>query len=334
MSNSTIHLGFWVNHDYSPVIGATLTTSIRWGNYLIAALSTLVSWSGVSAYSIISFYPHRRYASFPDKSLPDQQLQVLLRSPASMYDTLIDTIKLQRAWKGRSTKLKRRTIPLAIITGILICIFAAAGVLVAEVASKSYQQISVLTEPLDCGDFMPTGIDEPLGVNTSDLSHDYQARIDYLMLSAKKAREYTSLVYNGSSDQYHSTFKQERLPLKGKYVDCPWAVETKCLGRNGTEGPAYNMNTGHLGSHVHFGINAPAQNRVTYRKSVTCGVLDVSNFTLPPWTEVVNIGGASLNKSYIGYRLPTGRETAETTSYAINITKVVDSDATYSVRYV
>ena len=327
MSNSTVHLGFWINHDSPRVVGATLTTTIRWGNYLIAALSTLVTWGGISAWSIIAFYLHQRCASMSKKDLLDQQLQVLFRSPASPFDTLVDAIKLQRAWTGRLGKVARRTIPLAVLAVALLAMLSTAGVLVAEVASNTYQQVTVLAKPMDCGDFVPQGLDEVEGKH-------FQDRVDYLMLSAKRAREYTSLVYNGSREQHHSSFTQPILPFTGKYVDCLWDLGTRCLGPNGTTGPAYNMDSGQLDSHEHFGINAPKENRVTYRKSVTCGVVDMSNFTLPVWTEHVNVSGTSVNMSYISLKLPAGNETAGHANFGININSMYDPQVAYYVRYV
>jgi hypothetical protein len=96
ISNSTLYAGVWINHDYSSAIGATLTLPIRWGNYLIAALSSLISFAATSAWEILTFYLHQRYAfeSPPDKDILDQQLQILFRSQSSTWFTLADNFLL------------------------------------------------------------------------------------------------------------------------------------------------------------------------------------------------------------------------------------------------
>ncbi|KAH8650379.1 hypothetical protein BGZ60DRAFT_437138 [Tricladium varicosporioides] len=329
MSNLAIHTGIWVDHDLHPMIGATLTTSIRMGNYLIAAISSLVAWASVSAWSILMFYLHQRYASRPDKDLLDQQLQVLFRSSATLRDTFTDAIRLQRAWAGHIGRTARHTFPVAIVAVVWFAAFAVAGVFVSEVASKSYQQVAVLAQPLDCGDFMPMGISEVGG------SH-YQAKVDYLMLSAKRAREYTSLIYNGSSDRYQSAFKNPILPSKGEYVDCPspWTINTTCLGPNATQGLAYRMDTGQLDSHTHFGINAPKRDRITYRKSVTCGVLDPTSFSLPVETMTHLVHGSLVNQTYISLRVTGANQSsiAGDCDIAVPISTLYDLDAGYFTR--
>jgi hypothetical protein len=137
MSNYTIQTGIWVNYDTSPALGATLTVSIRWGNYIIAALSSLVAWSGSRAWSLTSYFLHRRLASKQNKDVLDQQLQVQFRGGFSSMSSWTDGINLQRAWSGRIPKVKRRTMPLILSALAFFILFAVAGVLVAEVATKS-----------------------------------------------------------------------------------------------------------------------------------------------------------------------------------------------------
>lgn len=136
MSNYTIQTGIWVNHDTSPVLGATLTVSIRWGNYIIAALSSLVAWAGSRAWALLSFYRHQRLAAKHNKDVLDQQLQIHFREGASFFDSWTDGIGLQRAWSGRIDRVKRRTFPVILLASVFFLAFAAAGVFVAEVATK------------------------------------------------------------------------------------------------------------------------------------------------------------------------------------------------------
>jgi hypothetical protein len=136
MSNFTIQHGVWVNHNSPPALGATLTVSIRWGNYLIAALSSLVAFAGTRAWSILSFYLHQRLAAKQEKDLLHQQLQVHFRGGGSVFDSIADGVSLYRAWAGRVSRVKRRTLSLVFLGTFFLSAFAAAGVFVAEVATK------------------------------------------------------------------------------------------------------------------------------------------------------------------------------------------------------
>jgi len=136
MSNYTIHTGVWVNYGSSPVLGATLTVPIRWGNYLIAALSSLVAWAGASTWSLISFSLHQRLASLAEKDVLHQQLQVHFRTEGSALNSVLDGFNLHRAWNGEGKKVKRRTLTLSVAALAMFSLFLTAGVFVAEVATR------------------------------------------------------------------------------------------------------------------------------------------------------------------------------------------------------
>jgi hypothetical protein len=97
MSNLTsARIGLWRDYSYGVVSGATSTLPIGWGNYLIAALTVLVSWSGISAWQICSFILHQIRAAKTTKDVLDLQTQTLLRDSIAA-GTIIEALKLQWA---------------------------------------------------------------------------------------------------------------------------------------------------------------------------------------------------------------------------------------------
>lgn len=299
MSNTTgIHTGFWINHNSPPALGATFTISIRLGNYLIAILSSLVAWAGSRAWSLLLFYLHQRSAARPDKDILDQQLQVLYRSPSSIFDTIIDTFNLQRAWKGRARRVRVRTVPVLVLAVIFFSLFIAAGVLVAEVASKSYENVIVLAKPLDCGDLWYTG--SILGNATAE---DMTGWFDFEYTKTRDARAYAALAYNKTLSQYQSSFVKPTVEWMEEDVECPWTINTTCLGPNRQPGPALRLDTGLMDSHEVFGINAPKKDRVSYHRAVTCGVLDPTNLTTPRFTDSSSYSVSDVNATYVGVRI-------------------------------
>jgi hypothetical protein len=67
-----------------------------------------------------------------------------------------------------------------------------------------------------------------------------------------------------------------------------------------TSGPAWKLETEALDSHAHFGINAPPQDRVTYRGVATCAVVDSTNLTIKPYSRMEKYVDQEINTTYIG----------------------------------
>ncbi|KAJ9130358.1 hypothetical protein NKR23_g12238 [Pleurostoma richardsiae] len=303
MSNYTIRTGVWLNYDYSsPVVGATLTVPIRWGNYLIAALSSLVAWAGTRAWSILSLYIHQRLAARQGHDALHQQLQILFRGGGSVFDAMIDSLDLQRAWHGRAKRVKRRTLSLTALSALFFLAFAAAGVFVAEVATKSYQDVLVLATQSDCGDFYLNAPDQEAYNfrGGRDVDPAFMNTIaTYQNEQMVQARDYARSAYSGAHPK-DASFVQSTLPFSSGEVPCPWSINTTCLGPNMTQGPAWQMDSGLLDSHVHFGMNSSPKDRVKFRKLVTCGVVDTTNLTTDTYTLTQEFLGREVNSSYIG----------------------------------
>src|ERR1700712_644599 len=114
-----VHIGLWRDYSYGILHGATLTLSVGWGNYLIAALTVLVSWAGISAWQICSYILHQTRAAKESKDILDLQTQALLRDSMGATGTIVDAVKLQWAWKGRQNATWNRTAPIALVAFIL-----------------------------------------------------------------------------------------------------------------------------------------------------------------------------------------------------------------------
>lgn len=290
MSNYSVHTGFWINHESAPVYGATLTVPIRWGNYLISLLTSLVAWSGISAWTLCAYFLHHRYATKDHKDVLDRQLQVLLRGPASAFDVITSAFQLERAWRGESCRSSKRIGPIFLVASTIFLLFAAAGIFVAEVASKSYQDVLVLANPLYCG-YLSFGTQGAVDPVTGVLTRENNER-RYARNLRKVSRQYATSWYDASAlgAKTSSDFSSTTLPFIGSEVPCPFiGGNTTCLGSNRTrDAPAWQVDTGELNSHVHFGMNAPKSERITWRKKTTCAVVDVNPFVGPSSVFPVN----------------------------------------------
>jgi hypothetical protein len=297
MSNVTVFYGFWVNYESHPVVGATLTVPIRWGNYLIAGLSTLITWAGFSAWGISAYLFHMRLSGKKNKDILDHQLQVLSRSASGAFESFCEGAQLHFAWRKRAANISRRILPIAIAGFIVWFSFIPAGILVAEVASKDYDQVIVLGMPENCGDLetqLPIDADQRSNITELDIAVNsllhYQTKKD--RSDTKWARLYASTTYGngsfGNNAKMASPFASATLPYTSKSVPCPWTISTRCLGPGLVEGPAWQLDSGRLNSHQHLGINTKPEDRISVRKLSTCGVIDTEAFEVSSFTNIPN----------------------------------------------
>ena len=146
----------------------------------------------------------------------------------------------------------------------------------------------MLVKPSDCGDFA-LQTDSPL---LMDYSLDYQTN------SSIWAKSYTQAAYSGLRG-IHTAFPFDSVPTNGFEVPCPWTNGTTCLGYNMTSGPAWRIETPPLDSHLHLGMNAPPEERITLTKNLTCAVVDPTNLSTPPYSRLEDHQGHSVNMTYV-----------------------------------
>jgi hypothetical protein len=286
MSNISIYTGFWYDQSRSKILGATITLPIRWGNYLIATLSVLVTICAASFWTIEAFGLHQAVVGRQDVDAVDLQQEVILRNSGSAIGTIWELVKVQMAWRGRAaSRLRTRTLAIAIPAFLTWLAFTAGSIFVAEVASRSYDRIHVLINPEDCGfanldindpnGFLPDPTIEKLsGLNFGEMfSFTERLRGDTV-----DARAYARSWYGNSptSLAHNSIFPVARLSyIVNTSAPCPFFGTGICMTASKT---AMIMDTGLLDSHSILGINARVQDRVEFQRTVTCAPLNVDKY--------------------------------------------------------
>lgn len=164
---------------------------------------------------------------------------------------------------------------LAAILPPLLCFagFAAASVLSAKVAAPPYTASQVRLAKENCG-FLDWSVkSNEIGDVTVQGMQVYN---EYFVNAAMSARNYARSCYGSKSQNLAScnVYPAETLPYDTRSnAPCPFKGGRCLLGDTG----ALEMKTPWLSSHEHFGINAPSQNRIEYRRITTCSVLRVSD---------------------------------------------------------
>ncbi|CZR61302.1 uncharacterized protein PAC_11198 [Phialocephala subalpina] len=269
LAGAEIRTCIWTNHDFGSVKGATLTISARNGGYLTAFLAILVSVTGGQLWSILRFILHQSKARAGTKNAYYTQQQIILRNTVGTIQIARKLIQISWAWRRVIPRSFFRPLHLITIALTILAVFSVAGIFSSEI-SKAVASTVLLTTK-NCGFYSMT---EP-GSNSSSagLAFDKKLAADLV-----EAISYAQACYGKNDSVQCAIYVQQQI----KYtiignVSCPFD-ESVCIlkGRNVIE-----LDTGLIDSHKDFGVNAPAEWRVSYRRVYTCAPLDIGNFTVP-----------------------------------------------------
>jgi len=254
MSDTRIYSGFWADHTRGSVEGTALTVGNQAGLYVIAFLALWVRLVGSHFWTIVCFVCHQLRASpHPEDALHHQQ-QFLLRNSQSNVGTLWDLTKVIWYWRS-STRSFVRSFPLLALALTHAFLFTAAAFFSSQVASTS--SLVLLARDPACGYLLYPN-------QTVTLDETKQATEWYI---ANKANAQWSLSYvdqcygpNAStSSTMCNTLVQRTLNLSSSTVDCPFPNATMCRDR------AFRVDSGHLNSATHLGINSHSKDSIDYR---------------------------------------------------------------------
>lgn len=287
MSSIPIYVGRWQDHSRSSsILGDTITLDVRWGGYLIAALSTFVGLVGTALWLLVSFFIHQ-YRSSPGQhdGLYFQQ-QAVYRNQGSAPGALQDLIKVCWSWRPRKATDQQmksirvngrvgRSVLLSLPPLIVFATFTAAGIFISEVAGPTYETNSVRIVSSRCGFFSydSSTIDGQRALNLK-VTNDTLA-----------ARQYAKTCYQSNTTFSEcALFSVQSLPFSSTMVPCPFGRdptgENSCISGSGQ---ALQMDTGYLDTNRHLGINAASGNRLLFRNVVTCSPIRIHDYL-----EVVN----------------------------------------------
>jgi hypothetical protein len=235
----------------------------------------------------------------------DLQRQVTLRNSTSASAALWEAFKLHQAWRKKASNLTSRIIVVALPALLTWLIFTAASVLVAEVATQSYEQVQVLIKPENCGFLRFDG-------NVSKDSEAFAAAKRKFRKDTVKARTYAGNWYTNESSggAELSIFPVSKLPYNFSTSSaCPFEKKgRRCISDSFS---AITMDTGLLDSHAMFGINAPKSDRVSFRMKVTCSPVAVRDM-------VKNFTYEATGDEYFRYYLGPTRVTEYTYQYGLH----------------
>jgi hypothetical protein len=270
MSSVPIYVGRWTDYSQGRVLGDTVTLNVRWGGYLIAALSTFIGIAGAAFWVITAFVIHQFSVREKDDDGVFFQHQVIYRNQGSATGVLLDLFFVCWNWrkqKGtgrRVNNLTRRTVIRSVPPLFVFIGFTAAAVFVGEISAPTYLGNNVKVQPSNCGFWaFDTDSDTETG-----LSEEFRKSVNDTLA----ARQYSRSCYHSNSISINCAFYPVKsVPYQTSMIPCPFANDPTghelCLPA-GNE--ALELDTGYLDTDEIFGINAASNDRILFRKVVTC----------------------------------------------------------------
>jgi hypothetical protein len=269
-TNSYTYTGVWINWSYGAMRGATLTLSKRYGGYLTASLALYVTIAGGMFWKILSYTLHQMHTTPPGTTHDGlhYQRQVIFRNSKGAVDAFLSFIRLPLSWHDRITKRFVRSFPLAILAALNIGLFGAASIFSSTISSSPGNSTLIMGH--SCGGYSTKSFTSPLGGSW----------YSKLLIDTYNAATYVRQCYANTTSLGCGLYYRQSLPFSNNpNATCPFASGV-CVYNDHS---AFAMDTGLLDSHADLGINAPPQNRVSFRRVTTCAPLHAT-----PWGTFQN----------------------------------------------
>ncbi|KAJ5153401.1 uncharacterized protein N7482_009879 [Penicillium canariense] len=257
MSNGTYtYTGVWIDWSEGAICGATVTLSQKWAGILTASLAVVVSSAGSLFWNILAFTIHQAFTTkvWKKRDALHHQRQVILRNKGTLAAAWA-LLLLPFANQRKASKRFLRSLPFSTFAILTLLLFSLSGLFTSYISKLA--SASTLTLSSDCGGFevdVVAGVISPL--------------ITKGLLDTYDAATYVRQCYQGDPNgPTCRTFPRPYLPFTtNSNTSCPFG-DNMCAYNNQS---AFQMDTGLLDSHKDFGINAPPEERLKFRRVCTC----------------------------------------------------------------
>jgi hypothetical protein len=146
--DNNVYLGVWTNWSNGKVLGATLTTTRRDGNLLIALTGFLVPFVASRFWSIFCLVAHQYFSTSDSRDALHHQRQVILRNSSSPDSGLVSLFRLLWAWRSsrlseKTKKYYSRLLPVILFAICCISAFTVAGAFSSQISSSPGEEVLV-----------------------------------------------------------------------------------------------------------------------------------------------------------------------------------------------
>lgn len=293
-------------------MGATLTTTRRDGDLLIAFTALFIPYVMSRLWRIFCLFAHQCHSTSSPKDPIHHQRQVIFRNSPTADSGLVSFLLVLFAWRRSPWKHLVRLVPAALLAITFIVAAILAGGYSSQISTVTGDEVLLKGDRCSILDLGPSG-----SKNFSTSSRFLQRDSERIMDAANYAQQCYSA--SGSGLMGCNRFVVQNLPtvVKDYKAACPFPSSI-CKSNNTN----VQLDTGYVDSTLHFGLNAPDNQRFSWRNVLTCAPLKTDGFT-----GTMN----QLNKTFMTYRYGNTRKGSTDDSLEMNYTYVVsDLESQYS----
>jgi len=287
---SDVYIGAWWSYAVGSNPALVLTLKDREALILIAALVIFTGFVATRVFGVVRFVlhqwragtspssfllalrgPRRRGPIGPDRNGRDgfhQQQQALLRNFASHTQSLWIFLQVARGWRGRIgiwTAL-RRSFLIILVTLASLAAWTAAALLLPLLWTMATNEM--LVAPQRCGDITPP-YRLPEGNPQRSMSGT-NAFKRYNSRKAEAAATYQRQWYgNDTLDPVCERLLGQRIEFTEKQSTCLIGTVPGSFCIPTDSGPI-EWDSGYINSNTHLGVNAPREDSVDFRYTITC----------------------------------------------------------------
>jgi len=261
-ASSLVYIGVWINWSKGHIYGATLTLNQREAGLLAAFLAIYVTAAGGQFWRILCYLSYQNWAGGLDHDDRLRRImQVILRNSGGPASAVWEFALLPLQGGHGRDRIPRKNLYMRCTFFIFIAFatvssFSAASIFSSQVTKATGN--STLLYSKNCGYARyPDGFDPSF------------SKFLRTMKLAQDAAGYARACY-GSTDNLLQCNSYPRKQIKWETdtnASCPFDTG-RCLNDL-----AVSFDTGPIDTHEIFGVNAPPQNRITYRRRTTCAPL-------------------------------------------------------------
>ncbi|KAI1128269.1 hypothetical protein F5Y10DRAFT_292179 [Nemania abortiva] len=259
-----VYVGVWTNWSRGRVLGATLTLKRDDADLLIAFIALFVSFVSARFWRILCFIFHRAYSTDAPQGAIHYQHQAILRNTSTAEDGL--WLLLPLAWTKPRSKIPHFR-PMSTATVAILCIvaFIVAGGYSSRVSTAVGDE--VIIQSVNCGYSSPT-----LFPKRSPAANSYYG--DRINNAARYAAQYYSNETNAGIAGCSQLTMSRIVGNIDTQAPCPFN-NTMCR----QESRNLRIDSGLLDSHIHFGVNAPPNQRILWRNVFHCAPMVTEGHT-------------------------------------------------------
>ena len=270
-STVTVHTGPWRNWTKGPIYGGTITLTLRDGSILISFFALFVRLVGSHLWSIFCYLLHQWRSKQGNRDAFHHQHQALLRNSSSAATTLWLWLKVGWAWRSETLHPMLHSLAFVVMGMLYVAAFGIAGLFSSRIVMTDQ---SVLVRSNVCGSWPLSdqlaksnfnNFSSPPAVLQEEESYAINTRYDITECLAYVQDCYP--VADPGCEGYIVAALNQTI---NKNASCPFD-DSLCL----TE--AIEIDTGYLDSAIDLGINAKPEDRVWYRKVISCAVLSTDS---------------------------------------------------------